>query len=238
MTGDTIATRLASILERIERARVAAGGHAVRLVAVSKHQPAAAIAEAIAAGQLDFGENYAQELALKRDELPDERLRWHMIGPVQSNKAKLVVGCAVIHTVDRTSLIDSLERRAVERGLVPTCLVQVNVAGEPGKAGCTPDQLPALLDAIAGCAALSCSGLMLIPRPGTSEEVGAQFTALARLRDREAATRRARVELRELSMGMSDDFELAIQHGATIVRVGTAIFGARTPASVVDRAGS
>lgn len=226
---DTIAGRAAAILERIDAAARTAGHGPVRLVAVSKLHPAAAIEEALAAGLTDFGENYAQELEAKRAAITDARVRWHMIGPVQSNKAKRVVGCALVQTVDRPSLLTALDRRAREAGVVQPVLVQVNVAGEAGKSGVSPAELPALLDGVAACDALQCAGLMLIPEMGPPEALRRQFRALRRLRDTEAATARPRVELRELSMGMSDDFELAIAEGATLVRIGTAIFGARAP---------
>ena len=142
---DTIAGRAAAILERIDAAARAAGGGPVRLVAVSKLHPAAAIEAALAAGLTDFGENYAQELEAKRAAITDARVRWHMIGPVQSNKAKRVVGCALVQTLDRPSLLTALDRRAREANVVQAVLVQVNVAGEAGKSGVSPAELPALL---------------------------------------------------------------------------------------------
>ncbi len=222
-----LATRLAAIRERIERARVAAGAGPVELVGVSKLHPPSAIEEALAAGLVAFGENYAQELDDKRTRLTDPRIRWHMIGPVQSNKAKRVVGTALVHTVDRPSIVAALDRHAAAAGIRQATLVQVNVDGEPGKSGIAPAALADLLDAFAPCTALHCAGLMLIPRPGPDDALREQFRALRRLRDEHASRARNNVELRELSMGMSDDFELAIAEGATIVRVGTAIFGPR-----------
>jgi pyridoxal phosphate enzyme (YggS family) len=227
--SDDLATRLAAIRDRIERARVAANAGPVELVGVSKLHPPEAIEEALAAGLLVFGENYAQELEEKRRRLVDPRIRWHMIGPVQSNKAKRVVGCTLVHTIDRPSIITALDRHAAAAGIRQDVLVQVNVVAELGKSGVPPAGLDALLDAFAHCTALRCVGLMLIPRPGSDDDVRAQFRALRQLRDAAAVHTPPGVELRELSMGMSDDFELAIAEGATIVRVGTAIFGARRP---------
>jgi len=230
---DDIGARLAEVRARIERARVDAGIDAVTLVAVSKHHPATAVLAALEAGATDFGENYAQELEAKRAALDslgvgaDPRLRWHMIGPVQSNKVKRVIGCALVYSVDRPSLVAALDRRAAAAAVVQSVLVQVNVDDEVGKAGVAPAALGGLLDAIAACDALRCRGLMLIPRPGSADALRGQFAALRRLRDLHAFVTRSGVELAELSMGMSDDFELAIAEGATIVRVGTAIFGER-----------
>jgi pyridoxal phosphate enzyme (YggS family) len=223
-----LATRLSAIRDRIERARTAAGADRVELVGVSKLHPPEAIAEALAAGLFTFGENYAQELEDKRARLVDPRIRWHMIGPVQSNKAKRVVGCTLVHTVDRPSIIAALDRHAAAAAVRQDVLVQVNVGAEPSKSGVSPAELAQLLDAFAPCTALACVGLMLIPRPGPDDALREQFRALRRLRDEHAARARANVELRELSMGMSADFEVAIEEGATLVRVGTSIFGERS----------
>jgi len=147
------------------------------------------------------------------------------VGPLQSNKVKYVAGqVALVHTIDSIALLDEVEAR----GLAQDCLVQVNVAGEAQKRGVPPAQLPALLDRFASASHVRCRGLMLIP-PFTDDPAAARphFAALRALRDREAARARPNVELRELSMGMSGDFEIAVAEGATLVRVGTAIFGAR-----------
>jgi pyridoxal phosphate enzyme (YggS family) len=228
----TRAEEIAAGLERV-RARVAAATEAagrapgsVRLVAVSKKMTAADVEAARAAGQLDFAENYAQELRDKRAALAGAAdLRWHFVGPLQSNKVKYVAGqVALLHTVDSVALADEVERR----GSPQACLVQVNVAGESQKRGAPPEALPALLDHIATLAHVRCAGLMLIPPFGDDPEAARpHFAALRALRDREAARPRPHVDLRELSMGMSADLEVAIAEGATLVRVGTAIFGTR-----------
>jgi PLP dependent protein len=226
-----IADGLMRVRERIARAEQDAGRPAgsVRLIAVSKKMPADDIRAALAAGQRAFGENYAQEL---RDKLAllagDATLpappEWHFIGPLQSNKLKYVAGrVALLHSVDSAALLDAVEARGVDQA----CLIQVNVAGEQQKRGVSPQDLPALLDRFTAMKWARCEGLMLIPPLG---ETAPHFDALRALRDREAAHARANVALRELSMGMSDDFEVAVAHGATIVRVGTAIFGARPAA--------
>jgi hypothetical protein len=212
------------------RARIAAAARAagrspesVRLLAVSKKMPADDVRAAIAAGQRAFGENYAQELRDKSALLAAEPVppEWHFIGPLQSNKVKYVAGrVALMHSVDSPGLLDALEaRRAPQR-----CLVQVNVAGEASKRGIAPADLPALLDRFAAMTHVRCEGLMLIPPRGDARP---HFAALRALRDREAVPARPNVDLRELSMGMTDDLEVAVAEGATIVRVGTAIFGPR-----------
>src|SRR4029077_9062117 len=171
--------------------------------------------------------SYGQELRDKRAALANEAPapEWHFIGPLQSNKVKYVAGqVALVHAVDSIALLDAIEAR----GAPQACLIQVNVAGETAKRGVAPDGLPALLDRFAGLKVARCEGLMLIPPLGARpEDSRPHFAALRALRDREAARTRPNVELRELSMGMSDDVEIAIAEGATLVRVGTAIFGGR-----------
>jgi pyridoxal phosphate enzyme (YggS family) len=207
----------------------------VRLLAVSKTMPAEDVAAALAAGQRDFGENYAQELRDKRGAVAalaaGADVRWHYIGPLQSNKVKYVAGkVALVHTLDTPELLAEMERRIAASGepTIQQCLVQVNVAGEAQKRGLAPAALPALLDRFAEMPHLRCVGLMLIPPLVDDPDAGRpHFASLRRLRDQEAARARPHVALDELSMGMSHDFEVAIAEGATLVRVGTAIFGAR-----------
>jgi len=224
----SIAERLAALQERIAAAAARSAGQPVRLVAVSKHQSIAAIEEAYAAGQRDFGENYAQELTAKRTALADREIRWHVIGPVQRNKAKLVIGCAWIHTVDRIELLEALDRRAAASGVIQDVLVQVDIAGEAGKSGAAPDEVPALLDAFATREHLRCHGLMLVPPLAEPEATRPHFRALRQLMGELARVARPKVQLTELSMGMSHDFEVAVEEGATMVRIGTALFGARS----------
>jgi pyridoxal phosphate enzyme (YggS family) len=232
--AEAIADGLAQVRERIAAAERAAGRApgSVRLLAVSKKMPADDVRAALAAGQRAFGENYAQELrdkraALAQDPTLPQPPEWHYIGPLQSNKVKYVAGqVALAHTVDSATLLEALEARGVPQA----CLVQVNVAGEAQKRGIAPAELPALLDRFAAMSHVTCAGLMVIP-PFTDhpDDARPHFAALRALRDREAAIARPHVELRELSMGMSGDLEVAVAEGATIVRVGTAIFGARQP---------
>jgi pyridoxal phosphate enzyme (YggS family) len=228
-----IADGLAHVRERIARAEHDAGRPAgsVRLIAVSKKMTADDIRAAIAAGQRAFGENYAQELRDKLALLAAEPAppEWHFIGPLQSNKLKYVAGrVALLHSVDSPELLDAIEARGADQA----CLIQVNVAGEQQKRGVSPQDLPALLDRFISMKWARCAGLMLIPPLG---DAAPHFEALRALRDREAARPRPNVALTELSMGMSDDLEVAVAHGATIVRVGTAIFGARPAARKTDQ---
>lgn len=220
--------RLRDVEARVHAAAVRAGRDPadVRLVAVSKTMPVEAVREAYAAGARVFGENYAAELAAKRDatrDLPD--LRWHMIGHLQRNKVKLVTGIDLLHTVDDPRLVAALAAHAPEGGEALRVLVQVSLAGEEQKSGATPDEVPALLEAIrATRGRVVVRGLMTMP-PFTDdpETVRPVFRDLRALRDRLGGAE----SLPELSMGMSGDFEVAIEEGATLVRVGTAIFGAR-----------
>ncbi|MEZ4453461.1 MAG: YggS family pyridoxal phosphate-dependent enzyme [Nannocystaceae bacterium] len=226
--GSTIADNLARVREAIEAAIARRGaGPTVTLIGVSKRQPIAAIEAARAAGLADFGENYAQELRDKVTAIGRAPPTWHFIGGLQSNKVKLVCGQAMIHTVDRPSLVDALEARAARDGVIQELLLEVNLAGEAQKAGAAPEALPALLDRIAAASALRCRGLMIIPPVDEPEESRRWFVRLRELRDRLAGDARPNVELHHLSMGMSADFAVAIEEGATLVRVGTAIFGPR-----------
>ncbi len=223
-----ISGRLAGVKRTIDEATAKAGRApgSARLVAVSKHKPAEDIRAAHAAGQRDFGENYAQELAEKaaalRD-LPD--LVWHFIGQLQRNKVKLIVPHArFIHAVDRADLAIEIDRRAAAAGVVVSVLIEVNLEGEASKGGCAPADLGALLAATAKLAHLRAVGLMSIPPAEDDAELTRpRFQALRALRDAHGGA----AALPELSMGMSHDFPVAIAEGATLVRVGTAIFGAR-----------
>jgi PLP dependent protein len=213
----------ARLADATARAGRAAGS--VHLVAVSKAKPASAIRAAHAAGQRDFGENYVQELVQKRAELADlDGLRWHFIGGLQRNKARHMAGVALVHSVDRASLAADLARRMAADGQHLEVLVEVNVAGEAQKSGCAPDELPRVLEAIAASSALTAQGLMTVPPAVDDADAARRFFAeLRALRDRHVGA----LGRGELSMGMSHDFEAAIAEGATLVRVGTAIFGAR-----------
>lgn len=227
-----VRAQLAAALASAGRAPASA-----RLVAVSKFQPASAIRAAYAEGQRDFGENYVQELEQKAAELSDlSDLRWHMIGHLQRNKARAVAPLAsLIHTVHSLELVRELDKRAsgvslsTARAFVPDeprlgVLVEVNVGGEAQKSGCAPEALAPLLQALDEATHLRLLGLMCVP-PHTGDPRGAlpYFEHLRRLRDVHGGAER----LPELSMGMSADLPYAVAAGASIVRVGTAIFGER-----------
>ena len=222
-----------SIAERLEavrvRLRVAAENSGrdpalVTLVAVSKTRPAEDVKEALAAGQRDFGENYAQELRDKAD-LCGPLPTWHFIGSLQRNKVKYVVGRAsLVHDVDNLALAEEISKRSFPRQT--GVLIGVNIGREPQKSGWMPEQVLEVAPKVAALPGLSLQGLMCIPPPTENpEDAAPYFEELAALA---AAGRAQGLPLHQLSMGMSHDFEVAIRYGATIVRVGTAIFGARS----------
>ncbi|MDQ0977832.1 YggS family pyridoxal phosphate-dependent enzyme [Pseudomonas synxantha] len=221
----TIADNIGLVSQRIRAAAEAAQRDAssIHLLAVSKTKPAQAVREAYAAGMHDFGENYLQEALGKQAELTDLPLSWHFIGPIQSNKTRAIAeNFAWVHSVDRLKIAQRLsEQRPADLPPLNIC-IQVNVSGEASKSGCTPADLPALASAISALPRLKLRGLMAIPEP--TEDRAAQDAAFARVRDLQASLDLA---LDTLSMGMSHDLESAIAQGATWVRIGTALFGAR-----------
>ena len=201
----------------------------IRLVAVSKTFPAQAVREAYAAGQRDFGENRVQEGLQKIRETTDLTIRWHLLGHLQTNKArKAGPAFAMVQSVDSVELLQKLDAAAAEAGRTPELLIQVDLAGEAAKFGAPPAEVPRLFDAAGACRAATVVGLMTLPPvPDTPEDARPWFRRLRGLRDEWLAAGVPASMLRELSMGMSGDFEVAIQEGATMVRVGTAIFGSR-----------
>jgi len=226
----TISENLAEIHRRIRTAAESAGRNPdeIRLVAVSKTRPAADISEAFAAGQLLFGENYVQEFAAKTAEV-QELVIWHFIGHLQSNKVKYIAGkVALIHSVDRLALAEEINRQWGKLGSVCNILVQVNISGETSKSGTTGAGSLQLVRECAQLPNVRVQGLMTMP-PFFDDPEAARpcFAELRHISQAIAAERIAGVEMQELSMGMSGDFEAAIQEGATLVRVGTAIFGSR-----------
>ncbi|NIF25596.1 YggS family pyridoxal phosphate-dependent enzyme [Pantoea sp. Tr-811] len=221
----TIADNLSALAARIGAAAQAAGRApaSIQLLAVSKTKPASAIREIHAAGVRDVGENYLQEALAKQDELRDLPLIWHFIGPIQSNKTKAIAEhFDWVHSVDRLKIAQRLSEQR-PAGLAPLniCL-QVNVSGEDSKSGCAPADLPALAKAVAALPNLRLRGLMAIPEP--TDERAEQEAAFATLRQLQESLG---LGLDTLSMGMSHDLEAAIAQGATWVRIGTALFGAR-----------
>jgi pyridoxal phosphate enzyme (YggS family) len=224
-TTTTVAARLAEVRDRIARAARASGRgpEEVTLVAVSKEQPVAGVVAALEAGQRVFGENRAQELVAKASELAgvDPRPTWHFVGRLQRNKVRtLAPRVALWHSIDRTELVPELARLA-QRAPV---LVQVNVAGETQKGGCAPADTAGLIDRLRD-AGIDVVGLMTVPPAGADPRP--TFAALRDLGQR--------LGVHELSMGMTDDFELAIGEGATMVRVGSAVFGPRPGPAVLRR---
>ena len=221
----TIAENIAKVGERIRAAAQASGRDLdhIGLLAVSKTKPAAAVREAYAAGIRDFGENYLQEALEKQAELSELPLIWHFIGPIQSNKTKPIAEhFAWVHSVDRLKIAQRLSEQR-PTGLPPLniCL-QVNVSAEDSKSGCAPAELAALAQAVSQLPNLRLRGLMAIPEP--TDDVAAQQAAFARLRELRDGLP---LPLDTLSMGMSHDLDAAIAEGATWVRIGTALFGAR-----------
>ncbi|KNH27396.1 hypothetical protein ACS77_11315 [Pseudomonas syringae] len=221
----TIADNILQVSSRIQAAAKAArrDEHTIQLLAVSKTKPAEALQEAYAAGLRDFGENYLQEALSKQLELADLPLIWHFIGPIQSNKTRAIAEhFDWVHSVDRLKIAQRLsEQRPADLPPLNIC-IQVNVSGEASKSGCTPADLPALANAISVLPRLKLRGLMAIPEP--TEDRAAQDAAFAAVQSLQASLN---LPLDTLSMGMSHDLESAIAMGATWVRIGTALFGAR-----------
>jgi PLP dependent protein len=223
--------RLADVRARIARAAGRAGRDpaSIRLVAISKTFPADAVRAAAAAGQLDFGENKVQEALQKMEQTADLAIRWHLVGHLQSNKArKAGARFDVVQSVDDQALVSKLDEAAIASGRKIDMMVQVDLAGEATKFGAREEDLAAIFEAASACRAARVVGLMLIP-PAVDDPEAARpyFRALRELRDRLVASGLDGTQLSQLSMGMSHDFEVAIEEGATLVRVGTAIFGDR-----------
>jgi pyridoxal phosphate enzyme (YggS family) len=226
-----IEQRLIEIRARIAQAATRAGRSPadVRLIAVSKTFPIADIRAAYDAGQRDFGENRVQEALQKIDAAAGMSIRWHLIGHLQSNKVKKAAPAfAAIHAIDSVDLVRRVDAVSVERGAAPDLYIQVDLAGESTKFGAPEADVPEIARAALDCRAARLRGLMLLPPWfDDPEQARPYFRRLRELRDRLVEDGIDRSHLRDLSMGMSHDFEVAIQEGATLVRVGTAIFGKR-----------
>ncbi|HEX3771531.1 MAG TPA: YggS family pyridoxal phosphate-dependent enzyme [Polyangiaceae bacterium] len=224
----SIAARLAQVHARIDVAARAAGRAPgdVRLIAVTKTKPPEALREAYAAGQRAFGENYAQELVAKSEALADlAGIEWHFIGHLQSNKARLVARvAAVVHTVDSVALARELGKRAARDRATPLdALIEVNVSGEAQKAGASPSEIEEVAAAVRAQPSLALRGLMTVPPADDAGAARGVFETLALLRNLHGGVS----ALPELSMGMTDDLEVAVAAGATYVRIGRAVFGDR-----------
>jgi pyridoxal phosphate enzyme (YggS family) len=226
MEFPNLSDRLREVRETIERHRARAGWeHEVRIVAVTKTHPAVAVRAAVAAGLRDVGENRVQEALAKQDELAGVAVDWHLIGTLQKNKARHAAGrFSLIHSVDRLDLAQELGRR-MPAGTRQPVLVQVNCSAEPQKGGAEPAELPALLEALGCTAGIEMRGLMTMAALDAAEpELRRTFASLRRLRDESKGRGH---QLPELSMGMSGDFAIAVEEGATMVRLGTVLFGER-----------
>jgi PLP dependent protein len=226
-----VRARLADVRERIARAAARAGRDPaqVRLIAISKTCGADAIRAAAQAGQFDFGENKVQEAQQKRRETADLTLKWHLVGHLQSNKArKAAAEFDTIHSVDSVSLLQRIDEAAAAIRRRIELLVQVDLAGEPTKHGAREEDLGPIFEAARQVTAVRVIGLMLLP-PATDDPESARpwFRRVRALRDRLRADGVSASMLAELSMGMSHDYEVAVEEGATFIRVGTAIFGPR-----------
>ncbi len=232
MTMNPIEQNLQNVREKIASAAAACGRdpHAVTLLAVSKTKPVAAIEEAIASGQRGFGENYVQEGVDKvlyfREAMPKVALQWHFIGPLQSNKSRLVAEhfdwC---HTVDRPKIAQRLSEQRSAALSPLNVLLQVNISGEASKSGIEPAELPALAATVAALPHLTLRGLMAIPAP--ESDYARQLAVFQSMNDLFAQLKLHYPQLDTLSMGMTDDMSAAIAAGSTLIRIGTAIFGAR-----------
>lgn len=226
-----IPKRLAEVRDRIADAAGRAGRKPedVRLIAVSKTHPIDAVRAAADAGQVDFGENKVQEALQKIAQSTDSRLRWHLIGHLQSNKARKAAGAVgTIHAIDSVDLLKKVDQAAADAGRIVDVLIQVDLALEDTKYGAPVTDVAGIVKAAEGCSAARLTGLMLLPPLAENpEDARPWFRRLRELRDELVASGAAADRLRELSMGMSHDFEVAVAEGATLVRVGTAIFGER-----------
>jgi pyridoxal phosphate enzyme (YggS family) len=223
-----VTTALDEVLDRLDTAARQARQPRPRLLAVSKFQPATAIAQLAASGQRAFGENYVQEAASKRGELAALGLEWHLIGHLQTNKAREAAALFDwVQTVDRPRIVDALARHRPADAAPLQVLIQVNVDDEASKYGCRPEDVDALAAQVAAHGRLALRGLMAIPTPHADPEQ--RRPAFRQMRELFDALRGHHPGVDTLSMGMSDDCAVAIAEGATMVRIGTALFGARPP---------
>lgn len=228
---EDICDNLSQIRKRIENACKKSGRNPdeVRILAVSKTKPVEAILEAIQCGQLAFGENRMKELEDKMLEIENADVSWHMIGNLQTNKIKYIAGRVnYIHSIEKKKQLTEINKRAGKESRVINVLIQVNISEEKQKGGCKPDDIPQLLEAVSEMEWVKVKGLMgMAELVDDAELVRPQFKLLKELFDLHKKTSYKNVDLQELSMGMTNDFEVAVEEGATIVRIGSAIFGNR-----------
>lgn len=230
MRDSSIAQAIAEVQEKIRKAceRVGRDEKEVTLIAVSKTMPVSDLREAMAAGMVEFGENRPQELRDKQAEIT-EPLHWHMIGGLQTNKLKYVVGKTVlIHSVDSLHLAEAIEEESVKRGVISDILIELNIAGETSKGGVSPDELETLVRQVSTLQHIRIRGLMTVaPYTENAEENRVFFRKMKQLMVDINSKNIDNVYMDELSMGMTGDYEIAVEEGATLVRVGTGIFGHR-----------
>ncbi len=221
---DNIKSRIAEICHGCNRSP-----EEIMLVAISKMKPVEDIQAALEHGQTEFGENKVQELTQKMEQLPDDRISWHMVGQLQTNKIKYLVDRVNwIQSVPKIKALKEIEKRATAAGRNINVLLQVNISGEEQKSGCPPEQLQALLDYAANLKSVRVRGLMgMATLTEDRERIRREFALLRELRDKYKNEYDEPVTLEHLSMGMTQDMDIAIEEGATMIRVGTAIFGAR-----------
>jgi pyridoxal phosphate enzyme (YggS family) len=231
-------SRIADALEQVRGRIAAAAARAgrdpadVTLVAVSKTRSVEETLEAVGAGAVDLGENYVQELVAKREDLQRREIpvRWHFIGHLQRNKVRFLAPfCALVHAVDDLELARELDRRAGQHGRRQPVLLEVNIAGEESKFGVAPEQAAALAEGVAGLANVELRGLMAMTPLGAVGHEASRLFAQVRDLSHDLGKNLPPGAMRDLSMGMTQDFEAAVEQGATLVRVGTAIFGPRAP---------
>lgn len=224
-----IAEKLEQLKEKIQQTAKASGQKDVTLIAVSKLQSVEKILQAAAAGAVNFGENYVQELCGKIPQVPYD-VHWHLIGPLQKNKVKYIVGRGImVQSVDRLSIAQELNRQSINKGCVTQVLLQVNTCGEETKSGVSPQDLRALFDETAALEGLQVRGLMTIgPNTQDQDAIARCFEETRRLFEQLQAAAPHPDQFQVLSMGMSHDYELAIRSGANMVRIGSLLFGARS----------
>ncbi len=226
-----IAENVQKVQERVRRAceRARRDAQSVRLIAVTKTFGVEKIREAVEAGIKDIGENFVQELREKRQVLDDPSIRWHFVGHLQSNKVKYIADYIhLIHSLDHRSVAEEVDKRGAKNGRVLDVLVEVNTSAEKSKFGLQPESTVEFVKSIAGLRNLKVKGLMTIgPFLPDPEDSRPAFRTLREVRDEVARSGIENVEMTELSMGMTNDFEVAIEEGATMIRIGTAIFGPR-----------
>lgn len=229
--SQSIALNLEILRKKITEIALSCGRspETIRLITISKTKPVENILMALKAGQVDFGENYVQEFEKKYLSLEMQAIRWHFVGHLQSNKAKDIVGRAhLIHTLDRMSLAEKIEKLCNEKSFVQKCLVEVKLSEEESKSGCPESELFDFVKKIAAFEHIDVIGLMMIGTNTTDKEITrSEFKKMRTLRDALNEKKLYRHDLTELSMGMSGDFDIAIAEGATLLRIGTQVFGER-----------